>query len=37
MMDLTLSVDHRVLDGAAAAEWLAALRDTLEHPLRTLL
>lgn len=28
--DLTLSCDHRVLDGAAAAGFLAALRDVLE-------
>jgi pyruvate dehydrogenase E2 component (dihydrolipoamide acetyltransferase) len=34
---LTLSIDHRVLDGATAAEFLAALKATLEEPLRILL
>ncbi|MGA2873025.1 MAG: 2-oxo acid dehydrogenase subunit E2 [Candidatus Dormibacteria bacterium] len=29
---LTLSIDHRVIDGAAAAEALAYLRWCLEHP-----
>lgn len=33
-MSLTLSVDHRVLDGASAAQFLAELRETLERPLR---
>lgn len=31
---LTLSIDHRVLDGATAAEFLRDLKDTLEEPLR---
>ncbi|HEX6472894.1 MAG TPA: dihydrolipoamide acetyltransferase family protein [Streptosporangiaceae bacterium] len=31
---LTLSIDHRVLDGATAAEFLRDLRATLEEPLR---
>ncbi|QNK81143.1 2-oxo acid dehydrogenase subunit E2 [Nakamurella sp. PAMC28650] len=34
MMHLTLSVDHRAVDGAQAAEWMAALLALLEHPLR---
>lgn len=29
---LTLTVDHRVLDGAAAAQWLHTLQNVLEHP-----
>jgi len=32
MMSLTLSVDHRVLDGVAAAKCLAELKDLLESP-----
>ena len=31
-MALTLSVDHRVVDGAVGAAYLAALRDLLEKP-----
>jgi len=31
---LTLSIDHRVLDGATAAAFLRDLKDTLEVPLR---
>lgn len=31
-MTLTLSVDHRVADGAAAARFLSDLRDALEEP-----
>ncbi len=32
MMNLTLSADHRVLDGVAAARFLADLKATLEDP-----
>jgi pyruvate dehydrogenase E2 component (dihydrolipoamide acetyltransferase) len=32
IMQLTLSADHRVVDGAAAARFLAALRERLEEP-----
>jgi pyruvate dehydrogenase E2 component (dihydrolipoamide acetyltransferase) len=32
MMNLCLSFDHRILDGAPAAEFLARLRDILESP-----
>jgi pyruvate dehydrogenase E2 component (dihydrolipoyllysine-residue acetyltransferase) len=32
MMQLTLSADHRIVDGAAAARFLAALRERLEEP-----
>ena len=31
-MSLTLSCDHRVVDGALAAQYLAALKDLLEKP-----
>jgi len=33
-MRLTLSIDHRALDGATGAAFLAQLKDVLEHPLR---
>jgi len=36
-MTLTLSVDHRVVDGAVGAAYLAALRDLLEKPALLLL
>jgi pyruvate dehydrogenase E2 component (dihydrolipoamide acetyltransferase) len=32
----TLSADHRVIDGALAAEWMAALVRAVEEPLRLL-
>jgi pyruvate dehydrogenase E2 component (dihydrolipoamide acetyltransferase) len=32
IMNLTLSCDHRVIDGAAAASFLAELKATLENP-----
>lgn len=32
MMTLSLSFDHRVIDGAPAAEFLTSLKDTLENP-----
>lgn len=32
MMNLCLSFDHRIMDGAPAAEFLARLRDVLETP-----
>jgi pyruvate dehydrogenase E2 component (dihydrolipoamide acetyltransferase) len=31
-MSATLSSDHRVIDGAMAAEYLATLKDLMEHP-----
>jgi pyruvate dehydrogenase E2 component (dihydrolipoamide acetyltransferase) len=37
VMTTTLSVDHRVIDGAVAAEWIAALVAGLENPLGLLL
>jgi pyruvate dehydrogenase E2 component (dihydrolipoamide acetyltransferase) len=36
-LKLTLSCDHRVVDGAVGAEFLRALRSLLEHPTRILL
>jgi pyruvate dehydrogenase E2 component (dihydrolipoamide acetyltransferase) len=35
-MKLTLSIDHRALDGATGAQFLAALKAILEEPLRIL-
>jgi pyruvate dehydrogenase E2 component (dihydrolipoamide acetyltransferase) len=37
VMTLTLSVDHRVIDGALAAEFLQALKRTIEDPLSLML
>jgi pyruvate dehydrogenase E2 component (dihydrolipoamide acetyltransferase) len=37
MMSVTLSGDHRVIDGAVGAQYLQELRGLLEHPLRLLL
>jgi pyruvate dehydrogenase E2 component (dihydrolipoamide acetyltransferase) len=34
LMTLTLTCDHRILYGADAARFLAAIRDLIEHPLR---
>jgi pyruvate dehydrogenase E2 component (dihydrolipoamide acetyltransferase) len=36
VMRCTLSVDHRAIDGALAARWLAAFTTRLEHPLGTI-
>lgn len=36
VMDVVLSVDHRVVDGAMAARWLAAFRALIEQPLTML-
>ncbi len=36
-MSLTLSCDHRVVDGALGAQWLAALKDLVEKPALLLL
>jgi pyruvate dehydrogenase E2 component (dihydrolipoamide acetyltransferase) len=33
MMTLTLSLDHRVVDGARGAQFLSALADLVEEPL----
>ncbi len=37
MMTCTLSVDHRVVDGALGAEWLAAFKAVVEEPLSLML
>jgi pyruvate dehydrogenase E2 component (dihydrolipoamide acetyltransferase) len=37
VMSCTLSVDHRVVDGALGAEWLAAFKAVLEDPLSLML
>jgi pyruvate dehydrogenase E2 component (dihydrolipoamide acetyltransferase) len=37
VMTVTLSADHRVIDGAIAAEWIAALVSRLENPISLLL
>ena len=33
---VTLSCDHRVVDGALGARFLQSLRDLVEHPLKIL-
>ncbi|MGC8524639.1 MAG: pyruvate dehydrogenase complex dihydrolipoamide acetyltransferase [Acidibrevibacterium sp.] len=37
MMTCTLSVDHRVVDGALGAEWLAAFKAIIDDPLSLML
>ncbi|WP_422484664.1 dihydrolipoamide acetyltransferase family protein [Gudongella sp. DL1XJH-153] len=37
LMKLSLTADHRTVDGAVAAMFLARLKEVLEHPLRMLL
>jgi pyruvate dehydrogenase E2 component (dihydrolipoamide acetyltransferase) len=37
VMRLTLSADHRVIDGALAAEWMGILVSVLEKPVQILL
>jgi pyruvate dehydrogenase E2 component (dihydrolipoamide acetyltransferase) len=36
-MKATVSIDHRVSDGAEAAEFMRALKELLEHPMRLLI
>jgi pyruvate dehydrogenase E2 component (dihydrolipoamide acetyltransferase) len=36
VMSVTLSVDHRVIDGALGAALLAAIKDNLENPVAML-
>jgi len=36
-MKVTMSCDHRVVDGAAGAEYLRTLRQYLEQPVRLIL
>jgi pyruvate dehydrogenase E2 component (dihydrolipoamide acetyltransferase) len=37
VMSCTLSVDHRVVDGAVGAQFLAAFKKLIEDPLTMLL
>jgi len=37
VMTVTLSADHRVIDGAVAATWMAAFVRRIEHPLTVLI
>lgn len=37
VMSVTLSCDHRVVDGAVGAQWLAAFRGYIESPTTMLL
>ena len=37
VMSVTLSADHRVLDGALAAQWLAAFVARIENPISILI
>jgi pyruvate dehydrogenase E2 component (dihydrolipoamide acetyltransferase) len=37
VMSLTLSVDHRALDGAIGAEFLSVLKGLIENPIGMLL
>jgi pyruvate dehydrogenase E2 component (dihydrolipoamide acetyltransferase) len=36
VMQVTLSVDHRAIDGATAAEWMKAFVSLIEHPVQIL-
>ena len=36
VMRVTLSVDHRPVDGVVAARWMRAFVDLVEHPVRIL-
>lgn len=36
-MSVTLSCDHRVVDGAVGAQWLKEFKDLIEDPVRMLL
>ena len=36
VVHVTLSADHRVIDGALAAEWMVAFTEAVEEPLRLL-
>ena len=36
IMKLTLSYDHRVIDGAKAAEFMKTLKELMEDPILTL-
>lgn len=34
---VTASFDHKVIDGAVGAEWMKAMKDTIENPLKLML
>ena len=36
-MQVTLSCDHRVVDGAVGAQWLKAFKAMIEDPVKMLL
>ena len=36
VMSVTLSVDHRVIDGALGAQWLQAFKGYIENPMTML-
>jgi len=36
-MSVTASCDHRTVDGAVGAQWLAAFKDLMENPTTMLL
>ena len=36
MMTVTLSADHRIIDGAVGAQWMAAFKQRIESPLSVL-
>jgi pyruvate dehydrogenase E2 component (dihydrolipoamide acetyltransferase) len=37
IMTVTLSADHRAVDGALAAQWMSAFKAAIENPLSLLL
>lgn len=37
IMDVTLSCDHRIIDGAVGANFLNAFRDYIEHPVKMII
>ena len=37
ILEVTLSVDHRAVDGATAAEWMRAFVAAIQHPAKILL
>lgn len=37
VMKVTLSADHRTVDGAVGARWMAAFKQALENPLSFML
>ncbi|MGA1608795.1 MAG: 2-oxo acid dehydrogenase subunit E2, partial [Planctomycetota bacterium] len=37
VMYLSVSIDHRIVDGATGARWMNVIKDCLENPQRLLL